>query len=262
MVIPWRKLPGGDISITDAIGYSTMFHLPKPISGFKYANMHIDSKTRLFCERNTSRYDTAPKDAPFFDSGRKPPLIMLDITVAPNREVDFAVALNNPVEWKRICADKAELRFVIPGCALLSRVAALDAAGAEDVRSIPWSSWGEDTRVWPQTEPGRCEVHVYGSRMFCIDRAKPYTKSAVIYDFDSAGSMVRDIHSGDKAYLDEIVVEPSHLTDFHAGYLREPVVTRAPYRRLESNIETYGIEQSIFGENCFLLCNPICDGLG
>lgn len=256
VVIPWRKLPGGDISITDAIGHSTMFQLPEPSSGNIYAHVHIDSKTRLFCERNTTWYDDAPKDAPFFDSGRQPPLIMLDIMVAPDREVDFAVALNDPDEWKRICADRAALRFVIPGCALLSRVAALDATVIEGVRTIPWSGWGEDTRVWPQTEPGRREVQVYGSRLFCIEKAKPYTKTAVIYDFDSAESMVRDIRSSDKTHLDEIVIEPSHLTEFHAGYLQEPVVTRAPYRRLKSNIETYGIEQSIFGQDCFLLCIP------
>lgn len=253
VVIPWRTIPCEDISITDVLAYSTVFHFPLPKPGCQYIHKHLWTDTaKLFCEHNTNQNENTSEDALFLDAGRHPPLIMLDMMIVPDcgREWQGEVSL-----WEGLRENRADLRFVIPGRTLMSRVAALDAVkgGVEGMREVPWKHWGEDTRVWAQGDIDR--VCVYGSRMLLRKKIRSGNSNRminkmVIYDFDSTESMLRDVHSGDKARSDEIVVEPSYLPQSTYRYLRERVVTKAPYREFVMDVEL--LDKPSFGEDCFL----------
>lgn len=256
IIISWRKIPGQRISFTDALEYSTIFHLPRHSHRHKFVHRDTLYATRneIGCEHNTTRYDNAPDGTPFFDAGSQPPLITLDLAITPIYDGEFVDIRSDPGKWVRVAAETTPLQFVIPGRALTSRITMLDAAagGAKGMRAVPWCDWGEDTRTWDRR---LTQARLYGSRLLCLeDSADPQVSKVVIYDFDSPESMVRDIRSSDKTHLNEIVVEPLHLHPFSRRNLREPVITRAPYRRLESNVEVSSYATcALFGENCFVL---------
>lgn len=214
-----------------------------------YKHMY-DPTTKLVCEHNTGKHETAASGIPFFDAGRHPPLVVLNLTVAPDCGTDWVNA--DVKSWSGLRKKRADLHFLIPGRTLMSRVAALDAAHVDGMREVPWTHWGEDTRVWPQREERFTEVRAYGSRAFRQKTNRNWTsEKLIIYDFDSNESMLRDIRSGDKARLGEIVVKPSYLPESAYDYLLERVVTKAPYRRLESGIKLDNLRNPSFGEDCF-----------
>lgn len=222
IVVPWRKLPGEDISFIDVLSYSTIFVLPAHSPTHKFA--HYEGRPWLdhdiFCEHNTTRHDSAPEGMAFFDAGRNPPLVMLNLALA-------SVEGSNGNMY---------LRVVIPGRTLMVHVAAFGAtsSGSSGMRVVPWRVWGDDIRIW---NGEGCAMHVYGSRLLCWESAADrQTHKLVIYEFDSPESMVHDIRSGDKTRLKEIIVKPSPAT-FPLSFrehLRERMVTKAPYRRLET----------------------------
>lgn len=244
IVIPWRKLPGDNISFTDVLSYSTIFALPAhcPAHKFSHHRPWHSRNADIFCEHNATRHDSAPEGMAFFDAGRNPPLIMLELALTP-------VENSNENMYSRL------LRLVIPGRTLMVHVTPCGAtsSGPGGMRVVPWCVWGDDIRIW---NGEGCEVRVYGSRLLCWESAADWqTHKLVIYEFDSPESMVHDIRSGDKTRLNEIIVRPSPsiFPLFFREHLRERMVTNAPYRRLETNIEGPGCNKCLlFGENCLV----------
>lgn len=252
VVIPWRRLPEKNISFTNALHYSTIFALPwhRPSHKFAPRRLCLWPKFNAPCEHNTTGSDDTARGVQFIDAGLQPPLLMFNLEITPDVDVDYPDLLGDLYEPLGMTTP---LRFVIPGHTLLSHVAALDAAtnGRRRMRMVPWCGWGEDTRVWEGAGSG---MAVYGSRLFCWERTANWRTKAVIYDFDSPESMVRDIHSGNKTRLNEIVVKPSYLPQTFRRNVQEPMITKAPYRRLETNLEGPGSNRCmLFGENCFVL---------
>lgn len=261
IVIPWRELPGHDISFTDVLDYSTIFVLPAHNPTHKIAHWNtlpwLDAN--IFSEHNTTRYDNAPQGVPFFDAGRELPIMMMGLTITPAEDGDYE-DLRHTDGWAHINVFSTQLRLVIPGRTLIAHVAVLDAnsSGSKTMRVVPWCACGDDTRIW---DGQGAEVLVYGSRLFLWEQTSDWrSNKAVIYDFDSPQSMVRDIRSGDKTRLDDIVVKssPPYFPISFRRDLRERMVTNAPYRRLETNLEGPGCNRCIlFGENCFVLKEPM-----
>lgn len=101
--------------------------------------------------------------------------------------------------------------------------------------------------MWPSGKLSSEAVH--GSRLFCLEES-PDARSVVVYDFDSPEAMARDIRADDKS-LENIVVKPSYLPTKDKAKFQERVVTKAPYRRLKSDVmldRDFGWVH--FGENC------------
>lgn len=288
VIVPWKKLPGTRLSFAEVLNHSTLFQLPQPKKAHCYTKeLHGDGSIRLYCQPNMRQRDTAPAEAPFVDN--RLPLVVLETVVAKVKEHIVQVGntggprVRTLFDW----STAVELQFLIPGRALVSRLAANCGTGASEasLRAIPWRNWGEDTRVlhtnplWrpfslydhhrpeivhgsrllhPENDPSKYWEH-WQYRLWELSSISPWAKMFV-YDFDSPEAMERDIRSGNVDFLDQIVVQPSYLTPAGQSVFQDLVVTRAPYRRLDPNLQVKLDEKRCYlGEDCIVTEEKVGD---